>query len=367
MLELWPKGGIKQCTDCFIIGQKKAGLAPGTLVHIGEQKTDMVKISFIDYNDTDHFSEGDVDSLDRLAPATNPATVTWINVTGLHQIAVMNAIGQKFGIHPLLLEDILNTDQRPKIEQHDNYLYLIVKIIHWHDNPGEVEMEQVSIVLGKTFVLTFQEQEKDIFDPLRQRIKDGTGRIRRTGADYLAYALLDIIVDHYFVILENMGEDIELVEEELVTNSSPDTLQTIHQLKRELLYLRRSVWPLREVIGGLQRGDAPVFQSETLIYLRDVYEHTIQVIETVETFRDIISGLLDIYLSSVSNKMNEIMKVLTVIATIFIPLTFFTSLYGMNFRFMPELEWRWSYPTLWIVMLVISGAMLLYFKKKDWI
>jgi magnesium transporter len=346
---------------------KKAGLSPGTLMHVGEQKTETVKISFIDYNATGHFTEGEVQSIDQLISATDPATVTWINVAGLHQIAVMKSIGQQFGIHPLLLEDILNTDQRPKIDQHDNYLYLIVKMIHWRDNPGEIETEQVSIVLGKTFVLTFQEQEKDIFDPLRQRIRDGTGRIRQAGADYLAYALLDIIVDHYFVILENMGEDIELVEEELVTDPNPDTLQKIHQLKREMLYLRRSVWPLREVIGGLQRGDAPLFQPETLIYLRDVYEHTIQVIDTVETFRDIVSGLLDIYLSSLSNKMNEVMKVLTVIATIFIPLTFFTSLYGMNFRFMPELEWRWSYPALWAVMLVISGAMLLYFKKKDWI
>ena len=346
---------------------KSPGLSPGTLIHVGQKKSEMVKISFMDYNASGHFAEGEVTSIGELTSIADPATVTWINVAGLHQVEVIEAVGQTFGIHPLFLEDILNTEQRPKMEQYDDYLYMILKMIHWRDDPGEIETEQMSIVLGKTFALTFQEQEKDYFDPLRQRIREAKGRIRQLGAGYLAYALLDIIVDHYFLILENMGEDIERVEEELVTNADPDILQKIHNLKREILFLRRSVWPLREVIGSLQRGDAPLFQADALIYLRDVYEHTIQVIDTVETFRDIVAGLLDIYLSSVSNKMNEVMKVLTIIATIFIPLTFFTSLYGMNFKFLPELEWPWGYPALWAVMLTISGGMLFYFKKRNWL
>jgi len=346
---------------------KSPGLSPGTLVHIGEKKSDTVKISYLEYNADDYFSEGEIAAIGELNSATDPSTVTWINVAGLHQIEIIETVGQSFGIHPLLLEDILNTDQRPKMEQYDHYLYISLKMIHWRDDPGEIETEQVSIVLGNSFVLTFQEQEKDVFDPVRRRVREGTGRIRDSSADYLAYALLDIIVDHYFLILEYMGEHIELVEEELITEPDVETLQRIYSLKREMLFLRRSVWPLREIIGRLQRGDSSLFQSGSLIYLRDVYEHTIQVIDTVETFRDIVSGLLDIYLSSLSNKMNEVMKVLTVIATIFIPLTFLTSLYGMNFSFMPELAWPWAYPTLWGLMLIISGTMLLYFKKKDWL
>jgi magnesium transporter len=351
----------------FPTGKKSPGLSPGSLIHVGQKKSETVKISLMDYKAGGHFAEGEVTSIGEITSIVDPASVTWINVAGLHQVEVIEAVGQTFGIHPLFLEDILNTEQRPKMEQYDDYLYMILKMIHWRDDPGEIETEQMSIVLGKTFVLTFQEQEQDYFDPLRQRIREAKGRIRQLGADYLAYALLDILVDHYFIILENIGEDIEQVEEELVTNADQDTLQRIHSLKREMLFLRRSVWPLREVIGSLQRGDAPLFHADTLIYLRDVYEHTIQVIDTVETFRDIVSGLLDIYLSSVSNKMNEVMKVLTVIATIFIPLTFLTSLYGMNFKFLPELEWPWGYPALWVVMLTISGGMLFYFKKRDWL
>jgi magnesium transporter len=244
---------------------------------------------------------------------------------------------------------------------------MILKLIHWNKETSGIEMEQISIVLGTRFVITFQEQEKDIFDPLRLRIRSGKGRIRQYGADYLAYSLLDMVVDHYFVILENLGERLELLEDELISEPSSATLQKIHEFKREMLHLRRSVWPLREVIGGLQRGESALFQQATLIYLRDVYEHTIQVIDTIETYRDIVAGLLDVYLSSVSNKMNEVMKVLTIIATIFIPLTFLTGLYGMNLDYMPEMHWRWSYPALWLVLIAISGIMLVYFRKKGWL
>lgn len=346
---------------------QKTGLAPGTPMHIGQQKMAAVKVTVIDYDDAGHFEERDNADIDGLSEARETAPVTWINVAGLHDVEIMEAIGHAFGIHPLLLEDILNTEQRPKIEQYDNYVYMILKLIHWREEPGQIETEQISIVLGSRFVITFQEQEKDIFDPLRLRIRSGKGNIRQHGADYLAYSLLDMVVDHYFLILENLGEQVELLEDELVSDPGTATLQKIHEIKHEMLFLRRSVWPLREVIGGLYRGESALFQESTLIYLRDVYEHTIQVIDTIETYRDIVSGLLDVYLSSVSNKMNEVMKVLTIIATIFIPLTFLTGLYGMNFQYIPELQWRWSYPMLWLILITISGAMLAYFRRKGWL
>ncbi len=346
---------------------EKTGLAPGTPMHIGQRKMEMIKITVIDYDAVGYYEERETTDIARLAKAKETEPITWINIAGLHQIETIEAIGQIFDIHPLLLEDILNTEQRPKIEQYDNYLYMILKLIHWREDDNEIETEQISIVLGNRFVITFQEQEEDIFDPLRQRIRSGKGRIRQFGSDYLAYSLLDMVVDHYFLILENLGEQIEVVEDELVSDPNTTTLQKIHDLKREMLYLRRSVWPLREVIGGLQRDESNLIQEATLIFLRDVYEHTIQVIDTIETYRDVVSGLLDVYLSSISNKMNEVMKVLTVIATIFIPLTFITSLYGMNFRYMPELQWRWAYPLLWLVLITISVFMLAYFRKKDWL
>lgn len=348
---------------------KTVGMAPGAMIHVGQQMMTQTKITLTEYHapETGILIERNVVDITELAHAPTSEPVTWINIAGLHDIDQIAAIGRLFDIHPLILEDILNTEQRPKVEQGDGYLYLILKMIHWNEVAQVIETEQLSIVLGKGYVLTFQEQEKDVFDPLRQRIRGGKGRIRHQGANYLAYALLDAVVDHYFIILEKMGEHIETIEEELVTDPDPETLQKIHELKREMLYLRRSVWPLREVIGVLQRGDFPQFQGEILIYLRDVYEHTIQVIDTVETFRDIVSGLFDIYLSSISNRMNEIMKVLTIIATIFIPLTFITGLYGMNFQFMPELQLPWGYAAVWLLMLMISGLMLFYFRRRKWL
>jgi magnesium transporter len=209
--------------------------------------------------------------------------------------------------------------------------------------------------------------EGDVFDPIRDRIRNGKGRIRKMGADYLAYALLDSIVDNYFIIMEKLGERIEFLEEELVTHPTAETLRVIHQLKREMIFLRKAVWPLREVVGGLERGESSLLKEATRIYLRDVYDHTIQVIDTIETYRDMISGMLDIYLSSISNRLNAVMKVLTIIATIFMPLTFIAGIYGMNFKFMPELEWRWGYPAVWLVVVFIGISMLIYFKKKRWL
>ncbi|WP_292727421.1 magnesium/cobalt transporter CorA [Methanoculleus sp.] len=293
-------------------------------------------------------------------------TVTWINADGIHDTRMVQAIGDAVGIHPLTLEDIANTSQRPKIEDYGDYLYVAIRMLS-PDSDGEFQSEQVSLVLGRGYVISFQEQPGDAFERIRERLRAGAGRLRSEGADYLFYALLDAIVDGYFGVIEVFGERIEAVEEEVVADPDRETLQAIYALKRSLVALRRSVWPLRDVVAELERGDSPLIRESTLVYLRDVYDHTIEVAETVETYRDTMSGLLDVYLSSQSSRMNEIMKVLTIIATIFIPLTFIAGLYGMNFAYMPELRHPWGYPAALTLMAIVAGVMLLYFKKKGWI
>ncbi len=347
---------------------KTIGLPPGTLVHIGERKTTKVKISVIDY-DEKQFEEKEA-SVEECFPFKEKPTVTWINIDGVHEVNIIEQIGKHYGIHPLVLEDIVSTGQRPKLEDFEDYMYIVLKMLYLSETDKEIKAEQVSLILGSNFVISFQESEGDVFNSVRGRIRNAKGRIRRMSADYLAYTLLDAIIDNYFVILEKIGERVEGMEEELVTNPTPETLQTIHNLKREMIFLRKSVWPLREVIGGIQRSESSLIQESTGIYLRDVYDHTIQVIDTIESFRDMISGMLDIYMSSVSNKMNEVMKVLTIFAAIFIPLTFIAGIYGMNFDpsaspfNMPELGWQWGYPTVWIVLISVAIIMLIYFKRK---
>ena len=345
---------------------KKAGLPPGTLVHIGEKKAETPKITIMDYDEA-HFQEKETKTIEECLLFKDKPTVTWINIDGLHQVEILERLGECYGLHPLVLEDILNTDQRPKMEDYGEYLFIVLRMLNYNDKSSEIEAEQISLILGTNFVLSFQEKEGDTFNPIRERIRNGKGRIRRMGADYLAYSLLDSIVDNYFIILEKLGEKIEFLEDELVTRPTPETLQIIHHLKREMIYLRKAVWPLREVIGSLERGEPPLVKETIRVYLRDVYDHTIQVIDTIETFRDMVSGMLDIYLSSISNRLNAVMKVLTIIATIFMPLTFLAGIYGMNFKYMPELEWRWSYPVVWLIMVGIGVSMLLYFRKKKWL
>jgi magnesium transporter len=346
---------------------KKVGLSPGTLVHIGKKKIEKVRIRLIDYDEA-QLQEKEPKSIEECFPFKDLPTVTWVNIDGLHDISVMEKVGKHFNLHPLVLEDILNTEQRPKIEDFDDYIFIVLKMLCYDENQNQINSEQISIILGSNFVLSFQERVGDIFDPLRERIRNSKGRVRKMGPDYLAYCLLDAIVDNYFVVLEKLGEKIEGMEEELVTNPTPETLQTIHNLKREMIFLRKSVWPLREVVSRLERGESELIKDSTGIYLRDVYDHTIQVIDTVETYRDMLSGMLDIYLSSISNRMNQVMKVLTIIATIFIPLTFVAGIYGMNFEFMPELKWHWVYPwAFWLVMLGVAGVMLVYFRRKKWL
>lgn len=345
---------------------QKAGLPPGSLVHIGDKKTEKIKITIIDYDET-HFQDKVAEKIEECFPFKDKPTVTWINIDGLHRIDIIEKLGKHFELHPLLLEDILNTGQRPKIEDFGPYLFIVLKMLYYKEEDKEIRSEQVSLILGPAFVISLQEREGDVFDSIRERIKNTKGLIRKMGAGYLAYTLLDAIVDGYFIILEKIGDKIEDIELELVSNPAPKTLQKIHTLKREMIFLRKAVWPLREVISGFERGESPLIEQPTQIYLRDVYDHTIQVIDTVETFRDMLSGMLDLYLSSISNKMNEVMKVLTIFAAIFIPLTFIAGVYGMNFKYIPELEWKWGYPIAWVVMLAVGISMLIYFRKKKWL
>lgn len=340
-------------------------LPPGTLVYTGEKKVNGAKITVIDY-DEKQFQEKVIKSVEECLPFKDTPTVTWVNIDGLQDVGLIEKIGREFNIHPLALEDILMVGQRPKYEDFEKYLFVALKMLMLDEKNSEITSEQVSLIVSSNFVISFQETEGDVFNPIRARLRNAKGRIRKEGADYLAYSLIDTIVDNYFSILEKIGEDVESIEEELVTNPTPKTLQIIHDLKRQTISLRKSVWPLREIINGLERGEIPVIKKTTRIYLRDVYDHTIQVIDTVETLRDMISGMLDIYLSSVSNRMNEVMKVLTIIATIFIPITFISSLYGMNFKYMPELNWHWGYFGALSVMLAVVVVMLSYFKRKRW-
>lgn len=344
----------------------KAGLPPGTLVHIGERKAEEVKITIMDYDQT-AFQEKEVQTIEECFPFKETPTVTWINIDGLHQVDIIEKIGSHFGIHPLIQEDILHTGQRPKMEDFDTYILVILNMLHYDEEASTIKTEQISIILGPNFVISFQEMEGDVFNPLRERIRTAKGRIRRMGVDYLAYSIIDSVVDHYFILLEKCGEQIELLEEELALNPQPETLQAIHNLKQEIIFLRKSVWPLREVISGLERVESSLIHDNISMYLRDLYDHTIQVIDSVETYQDILSGMIDLYLSSVSNKMNEVMKVLTIFASIFIPLTFMAGVYGMNFEFMPELKVWWAYPALWGAMITVAVSLLTFFKRKKWL
>ena len=346
---------------------RKAGLPPGSLIHIGDRLTEKTKITVFDYDEA-HLQEKEIKTVGECRQFKDSPTVAWIHIEGIHDTQILEELGAVFGLHPLTLEDILNTDQRPKMEDFCEYIYIVLKTFYNHaDENNETSSEQISIILGPTFVISFQEREIDIFKPIRERIRAGKGRLRKSGADYLAYSLIDTIVDNYFTVLEHLGEKIEIIEESLVKNPSTQTLQAIQHLKREMIFLRKSVWPLRETISSLERTECQLIQESTGLFLKDIYDHTIQVIDTIETFRDMLSGILDIYLSSISNRMNEIMKVLTIIATIFMPLTFLAGVYGMNFKYLPELEWHWGYFFIWSIMITIAVSMLVYFRKKRWL
>lgn len=345
---------------------KKIGLPPGTPIYTGEKKEEKVKISIIDYT-KDQVQEMEAKNIEECFPFKDSPSVTWINIDGIHQVDIIEKIGKHFELHPLILEDIVNPQQRPKMEDFEHYIFIVFKMLQYDGKENLIKMEQVSLIMGKNYVISFQEMSGDIFEPIRNRIRSGKGRIRKMSSDYLAYALMDTVVDNYFIVLENQGERIEELEDKVVIDPKPETLQEIHRLKRDMIILRKSVWPLREVINGLERAESSLIHKGTQRFIRDVYDHSIQIIDTVETYRDLLSGMHDMYLSSISNRMNEIMKVLTIIATIFIPLTFIAGIYGMNFKFMPELEWRWAYFVVWGLIVGIIISMLIFFKRKKWL
>jgi len=349
----------------------KAGLPPGTPIYTGEKREEAVKITLFDY-DRDHVDITTVSAAEACVPFKDSPTATWINVDGLYQVDLIEKLCNCFGLHPLTIEDILNTSQRPKVDVYEEYVYIVVRMHMYDDAEKEIKSEQISFILSNKFLLTFQESEGDTFDAVRNRIKINKGRIRKMGNDYLAYALLDSIVDYYFNVLEKVGEDIEALEDELVDNPSSATMHKIHFLKREMILLRKSIWPLREVVSSLRRDEIPQISDAIDFFLSDLYDHTIQVIETIETYRDMVAGMLDIYLSAISNRMNEVMKVLTIFAAIFIPLTVIAGVYGMNFNTdrspfnMPELNWYFGYPFVLGLMTVVGAGMLIYFKRKKW-
>jgi magnesium transporter len=344
----------------------KTGLPPGTPVFVGERKQDKTRIEVMDYT-PDHLDEIHDAGLDDCARLKDGPGVTWINVNGIHDVRQIEALGRLFELHPLTMEDIVNTTQRPKAEMFDQYIFMVLKMITYNEGQNDIDIENVSLILGDGYVLSFQEREGDVFEAARRRIRSGKGLVRGARADYLAYALMDGVVDAYFVALEKIGEYIEGIDDQIVLAPETSHMQEVHRLKREILFLRKSVWPLREEIASIVKFESPLINSSTRIYLRDLHDHTIQIIDLVETFRDILAGMHDTFLSSVSNRMNEVMKMLTIIATIFIPLTFIAGVYGMNFENMPELKWPWGYYTILGIMAVIGIGMVFFFKRKHWL
>ncbi len=351
----------------FILKSRKiAGSPPGTLVHVGEQKTEQSIISLIQYS-PEHIETRILDNLASFDGLPAEPVCSWINIDGIHDLNIIQAVGKQFDIHDLTLEDIVNSGHRPKAEEFDGYVYIVVKMLQFDALQDSVMAEQVSFVLGDRFLLSFQERPGDVFAPVRERLLKAKGRIRQRGCDYLAYTLIDAVVDHYFLILENLGDHIEFLEEKLTENPDRDVMHTIHRLKREVIYLRKQVWPLREVLGALAKGGFDLIGEANHVYMMDVYDHVVQVMDTIESYRDVLSGMLDLYLSTISNRMNEVMKVLTIMATIFIPITFIVGVYGMNFKNMPELEWPWGYGMVWGVMIAIVAAMVVVFRKRGWL
>lgn len=345
---------------------KRPGTAPGTLVHTGVQKMERVRIGFLDYDEAS-FNEREVERIEEVLAFRDSPTVSWVNVDGLHDVELVEKIGDHFDIHPLVLEDVLHVGQRPKLEEYDAFLYLVMYMLRWDEETQQVAEEQVSLILGSNWVLSFQERHGDVFEPIRERLRAAKGRVRQRGADYLAYALMDATVDSYYSVLEEVGEFTERLELEVLEDPRPATMARLHELKRELLLVRRSIWPVREMMNSMIRTESTLVEESTKVFLRDVHDHAVQLIDTVETLRDVVSGMIDIYLSALSNRTNEVMKVLTIMASIFIPLTFVAGVYGMNFEYMPELTWRWAYPAVLGVMLVTGIGLLVWFRRKGWL
>jgi magnesium transporter len=344
-----------------------AGSPPGTLVYNREKRTDAVSIRIMDYSPGECHMRTPARIEDTFA-LRDSESVSWIDIEGLHDTELLAQFGEHFGLHPLVLEDILNTHQRPKLEEYDDYFYIVARMLIAGKTPDDpFHSEQVSFILGKRFLTTFQEIPGDVFDPVRQRVEQGRGKSRRLGPDYLLYSLLDAIVDNYFVLLQSIADRIEAVEQAIAVKPTPHDLDRVHRLRRELVYVRRNVWPLRDVVSSLDRSGSPLVSEETRVYLRDLHDHVMQVIEAVENFHDVLTSMQDLYLSTISNRTNEIIRVLTIISTIFVPLTFLAGVYGMNFHYFPELTWRWSYLGFWVVSIVVVISLLAFLRRRGWL
>ncbi|MFX0002430.1 MAG: magnesium/cobalt transporter CorA [Candidatus Hodarchaeota archaeon] len=346
--------------------KKKVGLPPGTLIYTGDKVKEKTKVKVTDYTEN-RFIIQEFEDIQIDLTEIGKSFIRWIDVYGLAEVKIIEEIGRQFDLHPLILEDILNPNQRPKLEDYGNFIFAVLKKLSWNQEQEDFEYEQISLILGENYVISFQERDTNLFNPIYERIQVPKGRVRLMGADYLFYVLIDIIVDNYFIVLEKVGEDIENIEDMLIKKPEPETLQLIYRLKRSSIELRKSIWPIREVVNKLQREQSKLIRDDLQIYLRDIYDHIFRISDLLENYRDIIFGMLDMYLSSVSNRMNDIMKVLTIISTIFIPLSFLAGFYGMNFLFMPEFSSPFAYPILIVIMALIALTMLYFFKRKKWI
>jgi magnesium transporter len=342
------------------------GMPPGTLLAAADRGHIEVKKSYFEFS-RDTFEEREL-APDELPPALEGRrSVTWLNYSGINDSELLEQLGEKLRIHPLALEDIQNLDHRPKIEEFDSYLHIIFKMLRWEDETESIDTEQVSVLLGRDYVVTFQEREGDVFDPIRERIRKGTGRVRKSGADYLAYALIDTVIDNYYLIVEQIEEKIETMEEAIHEGNQDFDTKRLHHFKRQAILLRRAVWPLREMIANCLRDDYPLIGKKTKPFLKDVYDHVLQAADSIELIRELLVSLTDAYNARISNSTNSVMSILTIIATIFIPLTFIAGIYGMNFTYMPELTWRWGYFTVLGVMAIVGLLMYLLFKRRKWL
>lgn len=346
--------------------QTKVGLSPGTLIHVGERRSETVAIGGTRFAPGGPLEQRDL-GVEDVRAFLAPGGVTWLDVNGVHDLDLVRRIGADFGLHPLLLEDLVNTTQRPKGEDYGDHYFLVLRMILENPATQAIEMEQVSIVLGPGWVITFQEREDDTFDPVRKRLTLPESRVRHGGADYLMYALVDTVVDNYLQVVEGLGNRIQEIEPEIIVNPDEETLAELYAIKRALVTLRRFVGPARDAVAQLRRADTTLVQQGTRLFWRDVEDHLTRVVETIDLYREMLQGMVDAYLSALSNRMNDVMRVLTVIATIFIPLTFLVGVYGMNFQYMPELAWPWAYPAMWAVMVAVGAGLLIFFRRRDWL
>ncbi|MBU3917844.1 magnesium/cobalt transporter CorA [bacterium] len=358
----------KSFPNTILKTSKKAGLSPGTLIHVGERKAEETSISIIDY-DQDHFQEKTIASIEECLPFKDTSTVTWINIDGLHDVNIIEPLGDMFNIHSLVLEDVLHTGQRPKIEEHESFLFLVMKSLRFDERKDTYMEDQVSVIVGENYIITFQEHSSSLFNAIKARLRKQSGKqnIRKRGTDYLAYALMDLMVDHNFEILEILGEKLELLDNTLFEDISQDYLQSVYDLKKMIFSLRKSIWPMRDIVYTIMKEEYSLIDDSTVNYFRDVYDHVMQIIDSIEVYRELISSMIDTYLATLNMKMNQVMKVLTIAASIFMPLTFIGAIYGMNFKFMPELEWKWGYFAVLVTMISIVITMLYLFRKNKWI